>query len=525
MEGIGKQFPLVTALAEVSLCVSAGEVHALLGENGAGKSTLMNLLCGLLKPDRGQILLDGRPVTIGSPKQAADLGIGMVHQHLSLVGTLTAAENVLLPRLPFVVSQKRLLAEFEQLRNRFGMTVDGRAIVAELPLPQQQQVELLRALASEPKLLILDEPTAVLTASEAARLSQSLRQHVGGGGAVIYISHKLDQVLAVADRVTVLRRGRVVGAGLSTENLRPEQLAALMIGEPLESPPVRSAECTTAPEADSQPTPPAALPVPAEEVLRIDSLHVDSDRGQSVIRGLSLRISAGEIFGIAGMGGSGQHELCEALLGTRPVVSGTLHCGGAEITHLSTAERRKLGLGMVPEDRLLDGVASHLSVAENFALNVNHRPTGWLGSAAFLPFARRLMKLMGFQEATLSEPIWTLSGGNIQKVILARELSTPKLRLLIASYPCRGLDVGAMQTVHRLLRECARRGAAVLLLSEEIDELLSLTDRLAVLVNGTLHGEAASATADRAAIGLLLGGVVGGVVGVAPSDSSAQESA
>jgi len=524
MEGIGKQFSLVTALAEVSLRVSAGEVHALLGENGAGKSTLMNLLCGLLKPDHGQIILDGKPVTIGSPKQAAELGIGMVHQHLSLVGTLTAAENVLLPRLPFVVSQKRLLAEFEQLRNRFGMTVDGRAVVAELPLPQQQQVELLRVLATEPKLLILDEPTAVLTASEAARLSQSLRQHVGGGGAVIYISHKLDQVLAVADRVTVLRRGRVVGAGLPTENLRPEQLAALMIGEPLESPFGRSAECATKPEADSQPTP-SALPRRAEEVLRIDKLHVDSDRGQSVIRGLSLRISAGEIFGIAGMGGSGQRELCEALLGTRPVVSGTLHCGGAEITNLSTAERRKLGLGMVPEDRLLDGVARHLSVAENFALNVNYRPAGWLRSAVFLPFARTLMELMGFQQATLAEPIWTLSGGNIQKVILARELSTPKLRLLIASYPCRGLDVGAIQTVHRLLRECAQGGAAVLLLSEEIDELLSLADRLAVLVNGILRGECVRATADRAEIGLLLGGVVGGVGGVARPNSSVKESA
>ena len=498
MKGIGKRFPLVTALSDVSFSVAQGEVHALLGENGAGKSTLMNLLSGLLQPDEGQILLQEHPVTIGSPQQAAALGIGMVHQHLSLVGTLTAAENVLLPRLPFWISKRRLQEEFAQLRSRFGMTVDGRALVAELPLPERQQVELLRVLAPAPKLLILDEPTAVLTIEEAARLALCLREHVGGGGAVIYISHKLDEVLAVADRVTVLRRGRVVAAGIPTQSLDRAELAQRMMGE-------QAALSSQLPEERPERI---GITIERAEILVVENLHVESDRHHRVLRGVSLRLRAGELFGIAGMGGSGQHELCEALLGIRPVHSGQIHLDGVNVTNFPTGKRRQLGLGMVPEDRLLEGVAPHLSVAENCCLNPPLRPQSWLSQSAFVRKARKLIEQVELPENVLSAPVWTLSGGNMQKVILARELATPNLQVLVAAYPCRGLDIGAIAAVHRLLRACCQRGIAVLLLSEDLDELLTLSDRIAVLVAGQLHGECAATDADRTTLGLLLGGVI-----------------
>jgi ABC-type uncharacterized transport system ATPase subunit len=498
MKGIGKRFPLVTALSDVSFSVAQGEVHALLGENGAGKSTLMNLLSGLLQPDEGQILLQEHPVTIGSPQQAAALGIGMVHQHLSLVGTLTAAENVLLPRVPFWISERRLQEEFAQLRSRFGMTVDGGALVAELPLPERQQVELLRVLAAAPKLLILDEPTAVLTVEEAARLALCLREHVGGGGAVIYISHKLDEVLAVADRVTVLRRGRVVAAGIPTQSLDRAELAQRMMGE-------QAALSSQLPEERPERI---GITIERAEILVVENLHVESDRHHRVLRGVSLRLRAGELFGIAGMGGSGQHELCEALLGIRPVHSGQIHLDGVNVTNFPTGKRRQLGLGMVPEDRLLEGVAPHLSVAENCCLNPPLRPQSWLSQSAFVRKARKLIEPVELPENVLSAPVWTLSGGNMQKVILARELATPNLQVLVAAYPCRGLDIGAIAAVHRLLRACCQRGIAVLLLSEDLDELLTLSDRIAVLVAGQLHGECAATDADRTALGLLLGGVI-----------------
>lgn len=498
MKGIGKRFPLVTALSDVSFSVAQGEVHALLGENGAGKSTLMNLLSGLLQPDEGQILLEEHPVTIGSPQQAAALGIGMVHQHLSLVGTLTAAENVLLPRVPFWISERRLQEEFAQLRSRFGMTVDGGALVAELPLPERQQVELLRVLAAAPKLLILDEPTAVLTVEEAARLALCLREHVGGGGAVIYISHKLDEVLAVADRVTVLRRGRVVAAGIPRQSLDRAELAQRMMGE-------QAALASQLPEERPERI---GITIERAEILVVENLHVESDRHHRVLRGVSLRLHAGELFGIAGMGGSGQHELCEALLGIRPVHSGQIHLDGVNVTNFPTGKRRQLGLGMVPEDRLLEGVAPHLSVAENCCLNPQLRPQSWLSQSAFVRMARTLIERVELAEDVLSAPVWTLSGGNMQKVILARELAAPSLQVLVAAYPCRGLDIGAIAAVHRLLRACCQRGIAVLLLSEDLDELLTLSDRIAVLVAGQLHGECVTADADRTALGLLLGGVI-----------------
>lgn len=497
MEGIGKRFAWVTALSEVSFSVHAGEVHALLGENGAGKSTLMKLLHGLLSPDDGKILFDGKLVQISSPEQSAKLGIGMVHQHLSLVETLTAAENVLLPRLPFWLSAKKMNAEFGRLRERFGMTVDAQAVVSELPLPEKQQVELLRVLSMEPRLLILDEPTAVLTPDEAARLLAALRGHVRRGGSVIYISHKLEEVLTVADRVTVLRKGRVVVSGVSTQGLDAMQLADWMMGSEEGSQRMS--------ETESQPS--HARESVSSDALAIRDLTVRSDRGNPIISGLSLTLRAGEIFGVAGMGGSGQRELCEALIGVRPIDRGVVLVGTQDITRQSTENRRRAGLALIPEDRLHDGVAPQLSVAENTAINVHHRPAGWLSVRAFADFARRVLSQVGTPDSVLPAPVWTLSGGNMQKVILARELSSPGLRVLVAAYPSRGLDRGAVHAAYERLRAFREKGGAVLLFSEELDELCAVADRLAVLSAGSLLGECLAAQADRTSLGLLLGGV------------------
>ncbi len=509
MEGIGKRFALVDALCEVSFSVQSGEVHALLGENGAGKSTLMKLLHGLHQPDQGRIFFDGKPAQIGSPQQSAALGIGMVHQHLALVGTLTAAENVMLSHLPFWIRKSALHAEYEKLQARFGISIEAQAVVSELPLPQKQQVELLRVLKAEPRLLILDEPTAVLAKEEAEKLLQSLRSHVRGGGAVIYISHKLEEVLAVADRVTVLRKGRVVVSGVALQGIAPTQLARWMMGQgESDADRVEHSVEKRASSVSAEVDIAAAQKTLSAALLDVCKLCVRSDRGIRVIDGLDLSLRQGEIYGIAGMGGSGQRELAEALAGVRPSDHGKVSLAGKEITGLSTEKRRRMGLALIPEDRLSDGVSPQLSVAENTALNAHHRPSGWLSMRAFFDFARKVLAKLGLAESVYSVPIWTLSGGNMQKVVVARELSSPGLRVLVAAYPSRGLDLGAVESIHRLLRDFVQQGGSVLLFSEELDELLSISDRLAVLAGGRLHGECRRAEADRTKLGLLFGGVV-----------------
>jgi ABC-type uncharacterized transport system ATPase subunit len=495
MRAIVKRFPGVLANDRVDFQAAAGEVHALLGENGAGKSTLSNILTGLYRPDAGEIFIDGEPVHFQSPRDALDARIFMVHQHFRLVEPFTVAENVVLgdhrgAGRTFRLRPRAIEQRVAELSKRYGLAVDPRARIWQLSLGEQQRVEILKALYREARILILDEPTAVLTPQEADVLFETLREMAAEGRTVVFISHKLHEVKAVADRVTVLRGGRSI-ATVPAAEATPRSLASLMVGRELDG------------------GQPARTRTPGEPVLELTDVWSDADRGDSAVRGASLVVRGGEIVAVAGVAGNGQRELAETVAGMRRATRGEILVGGKAIRGGDPRSAIAAGVAYVPEDRLGTGVAPSLSIASNLALkgyrerSSSHGPLLRLGRMR--ERAVELIQRYGIAASGPGAAARLLSGGNLQKVVLAREFSG-KPRLLIAASPTRGLDVGAIETVHAYLREAAADGVGVLLISEDLDEILLLADRVAVMYEGAIVGETPREEADVEEIGLLMAG-------------------
>ncbi len=477
LRGITKQFPGVLANDHIDFDLRAAEVHALLGENGAGKSTLMSILYGLYHPDEGEIFIKGEQARIGSPGEAIDRGIGMVHQHFMLIPVMTVAENIVLATEPtkagVVLDFAGARARVQELAASFNFAIDPDARVENISVGQQQRVEILKALYRRADILILDEPTAVLTPQEAQELFGILETLKREGLSVIFISHKLNEVLQIADRVTVLRRGKMIET-LPAAGATEEQLARLMVGREV----LLRVEKSPA--------------TPAEPILQVSDLHVLDDRELETVRGVTLDVRAGEIVGIAGVDGNGQTELIEALTGLRPVVSGSFGVGGGDLTKASTHKILDSGVGHIPEDRQKRGLVLEFSLAENVALHDFDRSPnsrfGWLRPSSMIARAKRLLKEFDVRGGGPQTAAKALSGGNQQKVVVAREVSNDP-RVLIAAQPTRGLDVGAIEFVHRRLVEERDEGRAVLLVSLELDEILSLSDRILVMYEGEIVGE------------------------------------
>jgi general nucleoside transport system ATP-binding protein len=477
LRGITKRFPGVLANDNVNFDLRPGEVHALLGENGAGKSTLMNILYGLYTPDEGQILLHGKPIDLGSTKAAIEHGIGMVHQHFMLIPVMTVAENIVLatePRyagvmLDYAAARKRV----RELSERYGLLVDPDARIDRTSVGQQQRVEILKALYRGAEILILDEPTAVLTPQEAKELFEIIRSLTDQGKSIIFISHKLNEVLEVADRVTTLRRGVVVDT-IDAEGATEEGLARMMVGREVLL------------RVDKKPS------QPAEPLLQVEHLSVFDDRGLEMVRDVSFEVRAGEILGLAGVDANGQSELIDAVAGLRHIASGRVVVDGHDLTNAHAKDTLDAGVGHIPEDRHRRGLVLPFSLMENLALHAyRHAPNsrrGLLNLRAMASRTRTLLKEFDVRGGTPATPAFALSGGNQQKVVLAREIDgDPKL--LIAAQPTRGLDVGAIEFVHRRLVEQRDAGRAVFLVSLELEEILSLSDRILVIYEGRIVGE------------------------------------
>lgn len=493
MRNIVKRFPGVLANDHVCLDVNAGEVVALLGENGAGKSTLMRQLYGLYRPDEGEIIIDGRPHVFHSPADAIRAGIGMIHQHFMLVPTLTVAENVALglrsSREPLLDLDK-VTPRIRELSQLYGLKVDPSAYIWQLSVGEQQRVEIIKALYRGASLIILDEPTAVLTPQEVDDLFQTLRRMVNEGHALIFISHKLHEVMAISDRVTVLRDGRAVGTRITREVSRDE-LVKLMVGREVKP---------LAPQPHA----------PGDALLKIQGLRAMGDRGAEALRGIDLEVHAGEIVGLAGVSGNGQRELAQCLAGLRKVTAGSIIINQQDMTHASLRARIDAGQAYIPEERMRDGAIRDFSVEENIFLHEHASPQYTRGIFLNLPKmaarAQELVDLFAIKTPSLDTPIKNLSGGNIQKLILARELSR-RPKILIAAQPTRGVDIGATEYIHKRLLEQRQLGTAILLISEDLDEIRALSDRIAVMYEGRIMGilERSKATVEQ--IGLMMAGV------------------
>lgn len=493
LHNITKHFPGVVANDAVTLAVEPGTIHALVGENGAGKSTLMHIVYGLQQPDAGTIMLDGRVVSIPDPQAAVALGIGMVHQHFQLVPSLTVAENVALGAEPHRgpwLRRQQMIARVRALSERFGLHVDPTARVADLSVGVQQRVEILRPLYRDARLLILDEPSAVLTPGEVTDLFAVLRRLVAAGRTAIFITHKLDEVLAVCDRATVLRAGRV-GGTVDVADTTAAELARMMVGQ--------SVTRVT--------RPPTVTPGPPALIVR--DLHALDPRGLPALRGIDLTVHAGEIVGLAGVEGSGQPELVETLIGLRPAAHGTIMLGGDSITTRSNRARRQRGLALIPEDRQRQGVSRPLRLWENIGATQYHTAAygraGWLRVGALRGLARRRIDAYDIRPPDELAVVGALSGGNMQKLVIAREL-IEQPRVLIAAQPTRGLDIRAARSVHDELLRLRATGTGVLLLSADLDEVLALSDRILVLYEGRIAGELPAAAATRERLGLLMAG-------------------
>ncbi len=491
VRGVTKTFPGVVANEDVSLTLHRGEVLCLLGENGAGKSTLMNVVFGLYQPDEGEIRLHGKPVHFASSREAIAAGIGMVHQHFQLIPVFTVVENVVLgnelrkgPMLDLDTARERI----RELGRRYGLEIDPDAIVGELSVGEQQRVELIKALFRDAEVLILDEPTAVLTPGEVDEFFAVVRNLVDQGKSIIFITHKLREVLSVADQILVLRGGKVVGEA-DPKQATQQSLATLMVG--------RDVSFTI----DKAPA------TPGEVVLRTHGLAVDDDRGVTTVTGLDLVVRAGEIFGIAGVEGNGQRELVEALMGMRAKRGGTVEIAGRDVTHADPREIIELGVGHVPEDRTKHGLVGPFTIADNLVLNqYRNSPFARRGlrrDDAVARYALELVEQFDIRTPSSQVAVETLSGGNQQKVIIARELQGVD-KLLVVAQPTRGLDVGSIEFIHRRIVEMRDQGAAVLLVSAELDEVLNLSDRIGVIYRGALVGTFDRADATRDRLGLLM---------------------
>jgi simple sugar transport system ATP-binding protein len=496
MRDIVKRFPGVLANDHVNLAVERGEIHALLGENGAGKSTLMNILSGLYHPDEGGILLHGRPVHFHSPRDAIQQGVGMVHQHFMLVPSQTVAENVFLGvrTTGFRLKTAQMAAAVTEISEKYGLPVDPHAKIWQLSVGEQQRVEIIKILFRGADVLILDEPTAVLTPQESESLFVTLRAMTAAGKTIIFISHKLEEVLAVAQRVTVLRGGRVA-ATASAQGMTKADLARLMVGRQVLF------------QLEKGPYQPGAVR------LEMNQVEAQDDKGLPALRKITLHVHTGEILGIAGVAGNGQRELAEVACGLRPATGGTVAVDGHPLTHLSPLKMIRAGVAYVPEDRNATGSAPDLSISENMALKNYRLPKIGQGPlinlGAMASQARNLVKRFDVSTPSIETHARKLSGGNLQKVILAREISSQP-QVLVAASPTRGLDIGATENVRRLLLDERDQGAAILLLSEDLDEIFALADRIAVIYEGQIMGQFLTQEADRATIGLLMAGAQAG---------------
>lgn len=494
MSNIVKRFPGVLANAHVDFDVNAGEVHALLGENGAGKSTLMRILYGLYRSDEGQILINGEPVVISSPHDAIRSGIGMIHQHFMLVPTLTVAENVALG-LPssrgILTDLDRVSKRINELATLYGLQVDPQAYVWQLAVGQQQRVEIMKALYRGAALLILDEPTAVLTPQEVRELFETFREMLKKGHALIFISHKLQEVLDISDRITVLRDGRVVGSRKTKETSKAE-LARLMVGREL----IQKLDKT-----ETQ---------PGDVRLELVDLWANSNRGTPALRGINMTVHAGEILGVAGVSGNGQTELAQVINGLRPATQGSIFVDKRNVTGWSSTQLIEIGLSYIPEERMIDGMIRDFSVSENIILRENDKQPysrlGFLNFRAITSRSSALIKAFNIKTPSQDTPVKNLSGGNIQKILLARELSR-KPAVLVAAQPTRGLDIGATEYVHQRLLEQRSQGTAILLISEDLDEVLALSDWIIVIYEGRSMGEMIASQATPEKLGLLMAGI------------------
>jgi ABC-type uncharacterized transport system ATPase subunit len=492
MRGITKRYPGVVANDHIDLDVRRGEIHALLGENGAGKTTLMNVLYGLARPDEGRILLDGEPVQITGPADAIARGISMVHQHFMLIPVLSVAENVILGAEtmsnPVFVDRAEASRRIGELARRFGFDLDPDARVSSLSVGLQQRVEILKALYRETRILVLDEPTAVLTPQETEEIFALLRRLADDGRSIIFISHKLYEVLEVADRITVIRRGKVIGERRPSGTTEGE-LAELMVG--------REVELTVD----------RGISHPGQPMLRVENLRVADDRRHEVVPGVSLDIRAGEILGVAGVAGNGQDELVEAIVGLRKPLSGRVTLDGLDVTGFSPRRMNEAGVGYVPADRHRFGLILAFPVYDNLILTSYYRPPFARGfireDDAILHSARAQVERFDIRTPGVEVPTATLSGGNQQKVIVAREFDRP-LKLLVLDQPTRGLDVGSIEFIHRQIIAKRDAGTAVLLVSAELDEVLEISDRIVVMYRGRMVAELDGRTADKSEVGLYM---------------------
>ncbi len=492
MRGITKRFPGVIANQDVDLFVREGHVHALLGENGAGKSTLMNVLSGLYQQDEGQIYLHGEPVSIQSPRDAIDSGIGMVHQHFMLVESLTVSENVILGLYPtgLVINMKQIEDEILELSNRYQLNVDPSAYIWQLSVGEQQRVEILKLLYRGAEILIMDEPTAVLTPQEADKLMKILHKMAQEGKSIIYITHKLHEVMGYADRVSVLRKGKMVET-LDTKGTSKNELARSMVGK----------EVLFQFDKENR--------EPGEVVIQVENLKADNDKGLPALKGVSFEVRYGEILGIAGVAGNGQRELAEAITCLRPVKKGKILVNGREVTNCPPREAINTGLSHIPGDRLGRGMAGNLPVSDNLVMKVYRRPPIATGPMVDYKevnsFSSRLVENFDIITPSIRTPSRSLSGGNQQKLVLAREIDASS-GALVAFNPTRGLDVGATEAVRRELLDQRDQGAAILLISGDLDELLQIADRIMVIYEGEIMGEMPIEEANIDQIGLMMAG-------------------
>jgi general nucleoside transport system ATP-binding protein len=494
MRGMTKRFAGVLATDHVDFTLRSGEVHALLGENGAGKSTLMNLLYGLYSADSGEIVIRGKRANIASPRDAISLGISMVHQQFELVATLTVAENVSLglrSRREPLLDLGGVTAEVSRLSNSYGLKVSPTALVRDLSVGERQRVEILKALYRGTEILILDEPTSVLTPQESEELFRFLRSMTKEGKSVVFITHKLQEVMDVSDSVTVLRKGKVVGEA-ATSATSTGQLAVMMVGREINTP------------SHGEPKAQGAT------LLRVSDLKARGDKGDLALRGLSLGLSSGEILGVAGVAGNGQNELVDVLSGTRRAESGSVEFHGKEVVNSSPGELIRMGIGVIPEDRRGAGLIMEFSIAENLVLETrNEEPysrRGVLNQREIRSHAEAISKEFAIATPDVSLPAYTLSGGNLQRVMLAKVLSRGP-SLIVAAQPTAGLDVGATQFIWEKLRAEREKGVGILLISSDLNEILALSDRISCMYEGAISGTMASSEADIKRIGLLMGGV------------------
>ncbi len=492
LRAITKRFGSFTANDAVDLVVEPGEIHGLLGENGAGKSTLMNVLYGLYQPDEGEILVDDVPVTFKGPGDAMSAGIGMVHQHFMLIPVFTVTENVMLgheqTKPGGFLDRRRARRQVAEISSRYGLAVPPDALVADLPVGVQQRVEILKALSKNAGLLVLDEPTAVLTPQETEDLISVMRSLRDGGTSIVFISHKLHEVREIADKITVIRRGAVVGT--TDPSASESELASLMVGRPVKL------------TVEKQPA------KPADVVLDVRDISILDGNGVVLVDKVSFSVRAGEIYAVAGVQGNGQSELVESIVGLTTPTSGSIAITGRQIGALSTNEILGLGVGYVPEDRLHDGLVGGFSVAENLVLDLYDKPPfGSRGSLDLREIAQNAtarVEEFDVRPRTTQTAAGTLSGGNQQKVVLAREMSRP-LTLLVIAQPTRGLDVGSMEFVHRRIVAERDNDTAVVMVSTELDEVLGLADRIAVMYRGRIAGEVPAGTPAEQ-IGMLMAG-------------------